>query len=301
MDGEVGLYCEGVNDEIMRYVQIQRFQKSRTIGTRWNRENENMIFLRMGLKLLGKWEMSDPYTRDYYKNKSEFLKWRESFLSTVPTKYRMKYAILTFPCNVPKWIAQQVWFKCSFLSNETDKRSIFSLSVDINSWPNNIQSIRILILVVHPLKSNQLRKLQLLQKMSISNSVSNNNINNNNNNNNNNNSNNIHQTMKINIKGSSRNERRENISDSIKDDNDKGNDKVIKQGLDKLETPEFKNELLIKESDKKSLDEDKDEKKKEDKEEKKNKDNNNEKERRRASSIIFSYEEDEPELKLLHP
>lgn len=301
MDAELDLYCRSINDEIMRYVQIQRFQKSRTIGTRWNRENENMIFLRMGLKLLGKWEMSDPYTRDYYKNKSEFLKWRESFLSTVPTKYRMKYAILTFPCNVPKWIAQQVWFKCSFLSNETDKRSIFSLSVDINSWPNNIQSIRILILVVHPLKSNQLRKLQLLQKMSISNSVSNNNINNNNNNNNNNNSNNIHQTMKINIKGSSRNERRENISDSIKDDNDKGNDKVIKQGLDKLETPEFKNELLIKESDKKSLDEDKDEKKKEGKEEKKNKDNNNEKERRRASSIIFSDEEDEPELKLLHP
>ncbi|POM84053.1 C2 domain protein [Cryptosporidium meleagridis] len=287
MDAELDSYCRSINDEIMRYVQIQRFQKSRTIGTRWNRENENMIFLRMGLKLLGKWEMSDPYTREYYKNKSEFLKWRESFLSTVPTKYRMKYAILTFPCNVPKWIAQQVWFKCSFLSNETDKRSIFSLSVDINSWPNNIQSIRILILVVHPLKSNQLRKLQLLQKMNISNSVNNNNSNSN-----------LHQPMKINIKGPSGNER-EKVSDSITDDYKKGDDKVTKQGLDKLEIPEFPNELLIKESDKKSVDED-EKGKKEDKGGE-NKKSESEKERRRASSIIFSDEEDEPELKLLHP
>ncbi|KAH8581580.1 uncharacterized protein ELE39_002038 [Cryptosporidium sp. chipmunk genotype I] len=264
MDTELDLYCRSIHDEIMRYVQIQRFQKSRTIGTRWNRENENMIFLRMGLKLLGKWEMSDPYTREYYKNKSEFLKWRESFLLTVPTKYRMKYAILTFPCNVPKWIAQQVWFKCNFLSNETDKRSIFSLSVDVNSWPNNIQSIRILILVVHPLKSNQLRKLQLLQKMNISNSVSNNNNNKSN------------QLMKINI-GIPSNNQITNISDSNKED---GKDKLIMEDLEKLEIPEFPKELSIKEGNNKNLEN---------------------KRERRASSIIFSDEDDEPELKLLHP
>ncbi|OII72963.1 uncharacterized protein cubi_02194 [Cryptosporidium ubiquitum] len=304
MDTELDSYCRSIHDEIMRFVQIQRFQKSRTIGTRWNTENNNMIFLRMGLKLLGKWEMSDPYTREYYKNKCEFLKWRESFLSTVPAKYRMKYAILTFPCNIPKWIAQQVWFKCNFLSNETDKRSIFSLSVDINSWPNNIQSIRILILVVHPLKSNQLRKLQLLQKMNISNDNVNliqgnkyNNINqtqinsversrgfkdsnqnfgagknddsrniksDHSSNNNNNNSN----TSNINMNSNS-----QHINNS--DLNKKNSESDIIEELNKLEIPEFPRELL-----------------KEDKE----KDNKE----KRASSIIFS-DDDEPELKLLNP
>ncbi|KAH8741216.1 hypothetical protein FG386_000123 [Cryptosporidium ryanae] len=165
LDTEMDMYSRSINEEIVRYIQIQRFQKSRTIGTRWNNENDNMGFLRIGLKLLGKWEMSDPYTIEYYNNKNEFLKWRESFLSTVPKKYRLKYAILTFPYNIPRWLAQQVWFKCNFLSDETDRRSIFSLSVDVNSWPNNIKTIRVLILVIHPLKSSQLRKLKLIQKL----------------------------------------------------------------------------------------------------------------------------------------
>ncbi|KAH7648175.1 hypothetical protein FG379_000099 [Cryptosporidium bovis] len=165
LDNEIDMYCRSINEEIVRYIQVQRFQKSRTIGTRWNNENDNMGFLRIGLKLLGKWEMSDPYTMEYYNNKNEFLKWRESFLSTIPKKYKLKYAILTFPYNIPRWLAQQVWFKCHFLSDETDRRSIFSLSVDVNSWPNNVKTIRVLILVIHPLKSSQLRKLKLIQKL----------------------------------------------------------------------------------------------------------------------------------------
>ncbi|KAJ1611508.1 putative C2 domain-containing protein [Cryptosporidium canis] len=294
MDTEVDLYSRSINDEIMRYVQVQRFQKSRTIGTRWNRENSNMVFLRMGLKLLGNWEMSDPYTREYYKNKCEFLKWRESFLSTVPIKYRMKYAILTFPCNIPKWIAQQVWFKCNFLSNETDKRSVFSLSVDINSWPNNIQTIRILILVVHPLKSNQLRKLQLIQKMNISNEndlVNQNKRFNNKIINSENFSNGLkdnNQGNKVNIRKNENNDDSRNIittTTTITTTNNNNNsDKIINE-LNQLEIPEFPKELIIKNE-------------KLDKADTKTTNNRIEK---RASSIIFSDDDDEPELKLLHP
>lgn len=281
MDTEVDLYCRSINDEIMRYVQIQRFQKSRTIGTRWNRENNNMIFLRMGLKLLGKWEMSDPYTREYYKNKCEFLKWRESFLSTVPIKYRMKYAVLTFPCNTPKWIAQQVWFKCSFLSNETDKRSVFSLSVDVNSWPNNIQTIRILILVVHPLKQNQLRKLQLLHKMNVPDE----NVKLSQNKNKTLNSSGLSKEENSHVHSGNYGSNNNNIDDNNINIGKAcssycNNDEIINE-LDQLEIPEFPKELLIKDNNKNSSEITECRREK------------------RVSSIIFS--DDEPELKLLQP
>ncbi|EEA05746.1 C2 domain-containing protein [Cryptosporidium muris RN66] len=164
---EIDMYCRDIIDEIMKYVQVQRFQKSRTIGTRWKNDSATVGYLKLGLNLLHKWETSDPYTTDYYKNREDFLNWRDSLLSTLPKKCRMKYAILTFPCSIPRWIAQQIWLKCPFLSNETDKRSFFSLAINVISWPNNIKSIHIIILVIHPLKQAQLRKLKLVEDYKI--------------------------------------------------------------------------------------------------------------------------------------